>query len=73
MNRGIKFRGVRRLAPTMGLVVLALSCTAVSAGATTRVAHTTYANTLACEVTDTGGINDNFQPADGAPIDRHII
>ena len=58
MNRGIKFRGVRRLAPTMGLVVLALSCTAVSAGATTRVAHTTYANTLACEVTDTGGIND---------------
>jgi basic membrane protein A len=32
--------------------------TSVVAGASTRSAHVTYGKTLACEVTDTGGIND---------------
>ena len=68
MNRGIKFLGARRLAPSIGAVVLALSCTTVVAGASTTSgsagkseaasANVTYAKTLACEVTDTGGIND---------------
>ena len=58
MNRGIKFWGTRRFAPSAVAVVLVLMGTSVVAGASTRSAHVTYGKTLACEVTDTGGIND---------------
>ena len=67
MSREIKKLGGRRLAQTLGALALVLSGTAVVAGSsvasgasrTARVsAHTTYNQTLACEVTDTGGIND---------------
>ncbi|MFZ1062863.1 MAG: BMP family ABC transporter substrate-binding protein [Acidimicrobiales bacterium] len=42
----------------MGAVALVLTGTSVVAGASSRSPHVTYAKTLACEVTDTGGIND---------------
>ena len=58
MNRGIKFWGTRRFAPSAVAVVLVLMGTSVVACASTRSAHVTYGKTLACEVTDTGGIND---------------
>ncbi len=58
MSRGIKFWGARRFAPSIAAVVLVLAGTSVVAGASTRSAHVTYGKTLACEVTDTGGIND---------------
>lgn len=52
-------KGMTRVAAFAGAAVLVASAFTVSAGATTKVAaHTTYATTKACEVTDTGGIND---------------
>jgi basic membrane protein A len=48
----------RRFALSVGVLGLVLTGTSVVAGASTRSAHATYAKTLACEVTDTGGIND---------------
>jgi len=58
MNRGIKMLVTRRFALSVGVVGLVLAGSSVVAGASTRSAHVTYAKTLACEVTDTGGIND---------------
>jgi basic membrane protein A len=58
MNRGIKNLVTRRLAPSVAAVMIILSGATVVAGASTRSAHVTYGKTLACEVTDTGGIND---------------
>ncbi len=58
MNKGKKFLSTRRLAVSMGAVALVLTGTSVVAGASSRSPHVTYAKTLACEVTDTGGIND---------------
>lgn len=58
MNRGIKMLVTRRFALSVGVLGLVLTGTSVVAGASTRSAHVTYAKTLACEVTDTGGIND---------------
>jgi basic membrane protein A and related proteins len=63
MKRSSTVRGVRRVAPILGAMALALTSTTViasagTAGAASKSPHVTYAKTLACEVTDTGGIND---------------
>ncbi len=52
-------KGMTRVAAFAGAAALVASAFTATAGATTKVAaHTTYATTKACLVTDTGGIND---------------
>ena len=52
-------KGMTRVAAFAGAAALVASAFTVTAGASTKVAaHTTYATTKACLVTDTGGIND---------------
>ena len=63
MKRSSTAWGVRRVAPILGAMALALTSTTViasagPAGAASKSPHVTYTKTLACEVTDTGGIND---------------
>ncbi len=68
MNKGIKLLGAGRLASTIGVAALVVGSGTVVAGAAVNSghaskgavfsAHATYSKTLACEVTDTGGIND---------------
>jgi basic membrane protein A and related proteins len=59
-EKGMKFHvqgRVARVATITGAAALVVATMTAGAGASVK-AHTTYKNTLACEVTDTGGIND---------------